>query len=76
MGILQLNAFVTWCKNAVKCMCALLGKNGKEDEPDLGVDSRAESSEPRSGGAMRELDRLSQFEKNCRMVQTYHETCH
>ena len=34
MGILQLNAFVAWCKDGVLCMRALLGKDGEKSEQD------------------------------------------
>ncbi len=64
MGIVQLNAFVAWCKDAAECMRALSGKDGEDIANDR--DSRAEISEQplssqeensqlRSGGAMRKL---------------------
>ncbi len=57
MGIVQLNAFVAWCKDAMECVHALSGKderdNGKDGESRArsskgGVSSRAQNSERRS----------------------------
>ncbi len=39
MGIVQLNAFVAWCKDAVACMRALLGRDAEHSQQS--VDSRA-----------------------------------
>ncbi len=66
MGIVQLNAFVAWCKDAVECMHALLGRDGEKGEQ--GVNSTAETSDEggdsreESGGERRELNRLSQLQ--------------
>ncbi len=49
MGILQLNAFVAWCKDAMECLRALSPKDEMDNVNDRG--SRAESSE--GGGSSR-----------------------
>ncbi len=43
MGIVQLNAFVAWCKDAMACVRALSGNNGEDGGND--TDSSAEISE-------------------------------
>ncbi len=67
MGIVQLNAFVAWCKNAVECMRALSDKDGEDGEhnahfgmraTERGVDSSAGHSKRRSGG---EIDKSNGF---------------
>ncbi len=71
MGILQLNAFVGWCKDALRCMRALLDEDRGENGQDVGsrtgssdedVNSREESDERRSGGDRRQLDVTWLFE--------------
>ncbi len=70
MGIVQLNAFVAWCKHAVECMSALSRRDeekskqeveSREETQDEGAHSREESGERRSDGETRELNGLSQF---------------
>ncbi len=70
MGIVQLNAFVAWCKHAVECMRALSPRDeekskqeveSRQETQDEGAHSREESGERRSDGDSRELNGLSQF---------------
>ncbi len=72
MGIVQLNAFVAWCKHAVECIRALSGTDGAWSQvefsetlqlSELHTDSREEISERSSGGEARELNRLSLFRR-------------
>ncbi len=61
MGIVQLNAFVAWCENAMECMRALSGKEEEGDPDDR--DSMSEMSEQRrSGRETRNLPGLLQLE--------------
>ncbi len=71
MGIVQLNAFVAWCKDAVECMGALLNKEDEYSErvvasssetSETSVDSREMGGERRSGGERRELNGLSRLQ--------------
>ena len=71
MGIVQLNAFVAWCKHALECMSALSGKVKKNSEQDAqsraptyeeDVDSRKESDKRIGGSETGALNGLSQLQ--------------
>ena len=71
MGVVQLNAFVAWCKDAIECTRALLGEDSESSESnqgwraeisEQGVGSWADSSVRRSVRETRGFYALLQFE--------------
>ncbi len=71
MGIVQLNAFLAWCKDAMDCKSALSGKDEEDSENERdssseigerGFSSRAEGSKGRTARGTTKLCGLLQLE--------------